>query len=73
MVAALTMTACGDADELTPDVITDNDEAIVLPAPPRLSDAERDIISQQRQEMEDFVAGGGVKSEAKTQKVTPIK
>lgn len=60
LFGTLSFTACGDPDELTPRQETFNDKVITLPAPPRLSDSERDIISRQRQEWADFVAGGGI-------------
>lgn len=68
ILASASLTSCGDADEMPPRIESDWDKSITLPSPPRLNDVERDIISQQRQELNEFVAGGGVKeTKAKTE------
>lgn len=69
LLGNLSFTGCGGPDELPPRQETFNDKAITLPTPPRLSDSERDIINQQRQEWNDFVAGGGI-NETKSDKGT---
>ncbi len=72
ILASCVMTSCGDADEMPPRIVSDFDKSITLPPPPRLNDIERDIIGRQRQELEDFVAGGGVMEE-KTQEESENK
>ncbi|HEY9542268.1 hypothetical protein [Prevotella sp.] len=53
------LSACGDSDELTPEVLTIADEAISAPVTPALTDDERDAISAQQKAHDEAVAAYG--------------
>lgn len=55
-LAACLLQSCGDSDELTPEVTTFADEAIVLPSPPYLTNEERDLIEVQRNALKEAIS-----------------
>lgn len=54
--AAIILSACGHSDELTPNIVTVQDEAISAPSAPSLTDQERDSIEIQRAEMDQVIS-----------------
>ena len=55
-MAACFTASCGDSDELTPEVTTFAGEAIELPAPPYLTNEERDLIEVQRNVVKEAIS-----------------